>query len=48
MSTNLEITYNYTATDDFTNPQKPRFAYSLPLHHETFVADCSDLPEFEK
>ena len=43
----IEIIYKYTATNDFTNPQKPRFAYSLPLHHEMFVADCSDLPKFE-
>ena len=48
MSTNLEITYNYAATDDFTNPQKPRFAYSLPLHHDSFVAvDCTNLPIWE-
>tara|TARA_R100000700_G_C3122017_1_gene110599 strand:+ start:140 stop:289 length:150 start_codon:yes stop_codon:yes gene_type:complete len=49
MQKKLEIKYNYTATDDFTNPQKPRFIYSLPLHHDTFVAvDCSYLPRFEK
>ena len=44
----LEITYKYTATDDITIPQKPRFVYSLPLHHDTFVAvDCTNLPEWE-
>jgi len=48
MNINLEIKYKYTATDGFTNPQRPRFVYSLPLHHETFVADCSNLPEFEE
>ncbi len=48
MSIELEIIYKNTATDDFTNPQRPRFVYSLPLHHETFVAGCSDLPEFKE
>ena len=44
----LEIIYKYTATDDFTNPQKPRFVYSLPLLNDTFVAvDCSHLPRWE-
>ncbi len=42
----LEI--EYTATDDFTNPQKPRFVYSLPLHHDSFVAvNCTNLPKWE-
>ena len=46
---NLEIIYKNTATDNITNPQKPRFAYSLPLHHDTFVAvDCTNLPEWKK
>ena len=48
MNINLEIEYIYTAPDGFTIPQRPRFVYSLPLHHETFVADCSNLPEFEE
>lgn len=48
MKRKLEIIYKYTATDDFTNPHKPRFLYSLPLLHDSFVAvNCTNLPRFK-
>ena len=48
MSIELEIIYKNTATDNNSNPHEPRLVYYLPLCCDYFVADCSDLPEFEE
>ena len=42
---NLEIIY--TATDEYHNPQNPRFYGNLLVSHDSFVAvDCSTLQEW--
>tara|TARA_R100001129_G_scaffold156085_1_gene119226 strand:- start:309 stop:446 length:138 start_codon:yes stop_codon:yes gene_type:complete len=41
----LEIIY--TATDEYHNPQNPRFYGNLLVSHDSFVAvDCSTLQEW--